>query len=107
MDATSKFITTNNTEKTNFVAIKQLVDASSAAAGVTVTAKSNTTAFTGGAGTNTLLRQWVKNGRETLDWIARDDNDFFRTKASSSQLCLTIAHPTASTKMTVTMVHEE
>lgn len=104
MNGTSKFISTNATELTNFVALKMPLDQRARAASTTVTAKSNTTNFTGGAGTNTLKYQWVMNGREKLTWIARDDATFFSTAGLS---CITVASAVVSQKVLVIVVHEE
>jgi len=85
------------------------IDQAQRASALTLKAKNGTTALALGGGTNTVLDTIIKNGRETFEYIARDDTMAFVTKTSSSffAVCLTTPSSVGAQKFQVTVVWEE
>lgn len=74
---------------------------------LTYKVKSGATALALGGGTNIILDKIVKNGRETFEYVARDEDSMFGTLASSTCFAVLIASPVASQKFQVTVITDE
>lgn len=84
-------------------------DAGGDAADVVATVKNGTTNFTLGT-VNTVNDQIVKNGRETYEWIAKDEDDAIRTHpttASGNLFAVIIQSAVVSQLFTVTVEWDE
>lgn len=79
------------------------------ASGATVTVKNGTTAFTT-ATLGDIIDAIIKNGRETLEWIAKDEEDAIHvhpTLASGGMFAVLIRSAVASQVFQVTVEWEE
>lgn len=77
--------------------------------GATVTVKNGTSAFTT-ATLGDIIDTAIKNGRETFEWVARDDASFIRvhpTLGSGGMFAVLIQSSVVSQKFQVTVYWEE